>query len=125
MNRENGISGPYAIIIGIFLLIEGMWGEFSDVVFGVLTTNRTHATIHILLGLVGIWTGLKGGARGFCIFLGVLLIAVGVLRFVPGVGDLIVSLLNVNRAVAYFNIVVGVVSLVVAFVSRRSRATEI
>ncbi len=125
MNRENGISGPYAIIIGIFLLIEGMWGEFSYVVFGVLTTNRTHATIHILLGLVGIWTGLKGGARGFCIFLGVLLIAVGVLRFVPGVGDLIVSLLNVNRAVAYFNIVVGVVSLVVAFVSRRSRATEI
>ena len=125
MNRENGISGPYAIIIGVFLLIEGIWGEFSDVVFGVLTTNRIHATIHILLGIIGVWTGLKGGARGFCIFLGVLLIAVGVLRFVPGVGDLIVSLLNVNRAVAYFNIVVGVVSLVVAFVSRRSRATEI
>jgi hypothetical protein len=60
MNRENGISGPYAIIIGIFLLIEGVWGEFSDVVFSALTTNRTHATIHLPLGLAGIWTGLKG-----------------------------------------------------------------
>jgi hypothetical protein len=36
------------------LLFEGIWGEFSDVVFGVLTTNRIHATIHILLGIVGI-----------------------------------------------------------------------
>lgn len=122
MSRENGISGLYATIIGVFLLVEGIWGEFSDVVFGVLTTNRTHATIHILLGIIGIWTGLKGGARGFCIFLGVLLIAVGVLRFVPGVDDLVVSLLNVNRAVAYFNIVVGIISLTVAFVSRRTRA---
>jgi len=121
MNRENGISGPYAIIVGVFLLIEGIWGEFSDVVFGVLTTNRTHATIHILLGIVGIWTGLKGGARGFCTFIGVLLIAVGVLRFVPGAGDLVVSLLNVNPAVAYFNIVVGIISLIVAYVSRPRR----
>lgn len=121
MNRGNGISGPYAILIGLFLLVEGIWGEFSDVVFGALTTNRTHATIHILLGIAGILTGLKGGARGFCMFLGVLLIAVGVLRFVPGVGDLIVSLLNVNQTVAIFNIVVGIVSLIIAFSSGRSR----
>ena len=59
MNQTNGISGIFAVIIGVFLLIEGIWGEFSDVVFGVLTTNRIHATIHILLGIVGIYTGLR------------------------------------------------------------------
>lgn len=123
MNRT--ISGLFAIIIGVFLLIEGIWGEFSDVVFGVLATNRIHATIHILLGIVGIYTGLKGGSRGFLIFLGVLLAAVGILRFVPVVGDLIVSILNVNPAVAYFNIIVGIVSLIIAFTSNRSAATEI
>lgn len=122
MNRT--ISSLFAIIIGIFLLIEGIWGEFSDVVFGALTTNRIHATIHILLGIVGIYTGLKGGSRGFLIFLGVLLIVVGILRFVPGVNDLIISILNVNETVAYFNIAVGIVSLIVAFVPNRATTFE-
>ena len=122
MNRT--ASSIFAIIIGIFLLIEGLWGEFSDVVFGVLATNRIHATIHILLGIVGIYTGLKGGSRGFCIFLGILLVVVGVLRFVPGIGDLIVAILNVNPAVAYFNIAVGILSLIAAFVSNRSPLAE-
>lgn len=116
MNRTS--CGMFALIVGVFLLVEGIWGEFSDVVFGVLTTNRLHATIHIVLGIVGIWTGMKGGAREFCIFLGALLLAVGVFRFVPVVGDLMVSLLNVNQAVAIFNIVVGIVSLLIAFTSR-------
>ncbi len=48
----------------------------------------------------------------------------GVLRFVPGIGDLVVSILSVNLAVAYFNIVVGIVLLLIAFASRRSRVTE-
>ncbi len=120
MNRT--ISGIFVIIIGVFLLIEGIWGEFSDVVFGVLTTNRVHATIHILLGIVGIYTGLKGGSRSFLTFLGILLAAVGVLWFVPGIHDLIVSILNANRAVAVFNIIVGIVSLIVAFVPARPRS---
>ena len=122
MNQTNGISSIFAVIIGVFLLIEGIWGEFSDVVFGVLTTNRIHATIHILLGIVGIYTGLKGGSRGFLIFLGILLAAVGALWFVPGVNELIFSILNVNRAVAVFNIIVGIASLIIAFASNRSRA---
>lgn len=125
MNQTRGLSGIFAIIIGVFLLIEGIWGETSDVVFGVLTTNRIHATIHILLGIVGIYTGLKGGSRGFLIFLGILLALVGVLRFVPGINDLIVSILNVNYAVAYFNIAVGIILLIVAFMSNRSTVREI
>ena len=105
------------MIIGAFLLVEGIWGLFSPVVFGVLTTNIVHASIHIVLGAVGLWTGLKGGSRGFCMFLGVLLIAVGILRFIPVVGDLLVSILNVNPAVAYFNIAVGIISVLVARMS--------
>ena len=120
MNRSDGLSGPYAIGIGAFLVLEGIWGMFSPVVFGFLTTNRTHAVIHIVLGMVGIWTGLKGGSRGFCMFLGVLLLVVGVLRFVPGAGDLIVSILNVNLAVACVNIVVGIVSILIARASQRT-----
>ena len=43
MNPARGMIGTYAIIIGLFLLVEGIWGLFSPVVFGVLTTNMTHA----------------------------------------------------------------------------------
>lgn len=110
----------FAIVIGAFLLIEGIWGLNSEVVFGILTTNRTHAVIHILLGLIGIVLGWRGAARGFCIFLGFLLLAVGILRFVPGVSDIIVSILNVNFAVAWLNIVVGAVALLTSLVGQKS-----
>jgi len=110
----------FAILIGAFLLIEGIWGLTSEVVFGVLTTNRTHAIIHIVLGLIGIATGVRRQARGFCIFLGILLLAVGVLRFVPGASEIIVSILNVNIAVAWLNIVVGAVALLVSFGGHKS-----
>ena len=114
MNETRTNASRFAIVIGVFLLVEGIWGIFSPVVFGVLTTNMLHAAIHIVLGLVGIWTGTKGSASPFLMFLGVLLVAVGLLRFVPVAGDLLVSLLNVNVAVACFNIVVGAVSLLMA-----------
>ncbi len=121
MHRAQDVSSRFAIAIGAFLLIEGTWGLFSPVVFGVLTTNTTHAVIHIILGVVGIWTGIKGGSRGFCMFLGILLIAVGVLRFIPGVGELIVTILNVNPTVAWVNIAIGIVSLLVALAARPAR----
>ena len=121
MNRTNGPSGAFAIVVGAFLIIEGIWGFFSPVVFGVLTTNTLHAAIHVLLGIAGIWTGLKGGSRGFCLFLGALLLAVGVFWFLPVLGDLVRSLLNVNLAVTYLNIALGIVSLIVGVVSRPRR----
>ncbi|MBC7790290.1 MAG: DUF4383 domain-containing protein [Anaerolineae bacterium] len=123
-DRTTDRSAPrnlFAIIIGVFLLIEGIWGLFSPVVFGVLTTNVTHALIHILLGAAGIGAGLAKKARGFCIFLGALLLAVGILRFVPGIGDVIVRLLNVNEAVAFVNIVAGGVSLALGLMKGRPR----
>lgn len=108
------------MVVGAFLLIEGIWGLTSPVVFGVLTTNLTHAVIHILLGVIGLATGWLGRARGFCIFLGILLVAVGILRFVPGADQLIVHILNANIAVAWVNIVVGATALLVSFAGRKS-----
>jgi 1,2-diacylglycerol 3-beta-glucosyltransferase len=114
MTKREGPSSGFATIIGLFLLIEGVWGMFSPVVFGVLTTNMLHAAIHIVLGLIGLYTGRRGGARAFSLYLGILLIVVGVMRFVPVLGDITVSLLNVNQAVAIFNIVVGIIAVMVS-----------
>ncbi len=123
MNRTNGTCGVFSLLVGAFLLVEGIWGLSSPVVFGVLTTNLLHAVIHIVLGLIGIWVGLRTGARKFCLFLGILLVAVGALWFVPGIGSIITSLLNVNAAVAYLNLAVGAVALVLALVPRQPAAS--
>lgn len=114
MNRTGGTSSIWAMILGTFLLIEGLWGMMSPVVFGVLTTNTLHAAIHIVLGIAGLYTGLKDGSRQWCLVVGGILLVVGVLRFVPVVGDILQSLLAVNSTVAMFNIVVGIVTIVIA-----------
>lgn len=117
MSQPRTATSIFAIAIGLFLVIEGFLGLKSDVVFGVLTTNFTHAIIHIVLGVAGLYLGWVGRARPYCIFLGLLLLAVGLLRFVPGASDLIVQILNVNIAVAWVNIVAGLLALLVSFAS--------
>ncbi len=112
------LARRFATVLGAFLLIEGIWGMFSPVVFGVLTTNVVHATIHIALGIAGIWMGRSAMARGYLLSVGILLLVVGVLRFVPAVADIIVSILNVNIAVAWLNIIVGAIALGIAMASK-------
>jgi hypothetical protein len=104
----------FTAALSAFLLLEGVWGFFSPVVFGILTTNVVHAIIHVILGVVGIWAVLSGHSRAFLVGVGVLLLAVGALWFVPALTGLLVRLFNLNRAVAYLNVVVGTLALLFA-----------
>jgi uncharacterized membrane protein len=101
----------YAVALAILFLVEGILGLFSPVVFGVLTTNTLHSLIHIVLGIVGIMAARSGHSGDYLLFVGLLLLAVGLLWFVPGFSDVITRVLNVNRAVALLNVVIGVLSL--------------
>ena len=112
----NRLCNVFAILVGCFLIVEGIWGMFSPIVFSVLSTNKTHAGIHIILGVVGLYFASQGGARQYCTFLGILLLAVGILHFIPGPDELITKLLNVNNAVAYLNITVGALALILSMV---------
>lgn len=116
--HSNELNNIFALVIGAFFLIEGVWGLFSATVFGIFTTNRTHAVIHIVLGVLGIIVGFRKTAGAYCTFLGILLILVGLFRFVPVASDIIVEALNVNAAVALLNIVVGLISLSVVYYRR-------
>ena len=107
----------YTLTLSLLLLVEGVLGLFSPVVFGILATNILHAVIHIALGIVGIWAANTGRFRGYLLFVGFLLLTVGALWFVSGVQDLIIRLLNVNHAVAIMNVVVGTVSLLMGSVA--------
>lgn len=115
------ISSTFAIIVGLFLLIQGIAGLSSPVVFDIFTTNQTHAAIHVFLGALGIGLGAKGLARGYCIFLGILLLFVGIFFFVPGTYEIIADTLNVNPEAAYLNIFVGTLSLIFAYLPARTK----
>ena len=117
MKKPLNYVNIFAIVLGIFFIIEGMWGMFSQVVFGIFTTNLLHAFIHLLLGVTGIYLGTRNKARNFSLYVGVLLLVVGILYFVPGVNDLLIKILNVNSAVAYLNIIVGILAVLLALLT--------
>ena len=117
MRKPLSAVNVFAIILGIFLIAEGMWGLFSPVVFGVLTTNLLHACIHLVLGANAIYWGTRNRARKFIMFVGVLVLVVGIAYFIPGASELVVKLFNVNNAVAYLNIIVGIIAILLALLT--------
>ena len=117
MKKPLSAVNIFAVILGLFLVIEGFWGMFSPVVFGIFTTNLLHATIHLLLGVTGIYLGTRNKARNFSLYVGLLLLVVGILHLVPVVDKLIIQLLNVNNAVAFLNIIVGIIAILLALLT--------
>ena len=114
-----GLPSAFAFVVGVFLVIEGLWGLFSPVVFGALTTSILHSVMHFVLGLAGIATGMQSRPSGFLIFLGVLLLTVGVMRFMPDTSAFVVRTLAVNQPVAMVHIVVGGVALALGLAARQ------
>ena len=103
----------FALTVGAFLLLSGVWGLFSPVVWGVFTTNLLHAVIEIVLGLAGIYLGRSDNARAWVMSVSVLLLVVGVFWFIPGLA-ILPDLLNVNLALAVVNIAIGITGLAAA-----------
>ncbi len=103
-------ASAFALFIGVVLLIDGLWGMVSPTL-GVLTGNRPHAAIHIVLGLYGIAVGLGREPAGYLLFLGALLLGLGLLHFVPMANGVLTTLLNVNTPVAIAYIAAGCVAL--------------
>jgi len=118
---KQSLSRVLTIVISLFLLAEGIWGLFRPVVFGILTTNRAHAIIHILLGVGGLLAVRKGAIKGYFGFLGSLFIVVAVFWFVPAWRNMPRDLLNVNWAVAVVALLLGIVCLAIAITENARR----
>ena len=116
---NDNLGGPrfVVLLVGAFLVTEGVWGLFSPQVFGVLSINHTRAIIHLALGLGGWWAGRRHPV-GYLALLGVVISTVALLWAVPATNGLIVDLLAINRAGAILDGVVGPVCLLTALLSR-------
>jgi hypothetical protein len=107
----------FALLVGILLLTQGIWDLVDPPFLNIFTSNTLHAVIHVLLGVIGLWTALRTGAYTFLIFLGILLLTLGILFFVPQLKELFIDLFNINKPVALLNIFLGVFSLLVVIFS--------
>jgi hypothetical protein len=118
---KQSLSTALTFIICIFLLVEGVWGLFSPVVFGVLTTNRAHALVHLGLGVWGLIAWRTGHLKSYFGFLGSLLFVGSVLWFLPATRALPQDLLNVNGAVAVVNFFLSLLALTIAITETSRR----
>ena len=104
----------FSLLVGCYLLITGVWGLFSPVVWGALSTNTLHAVIEIVVGATGIYVARlsrHGHPRMYCTFVGLLLLTVAALYLIPATHRLVSDLLAVNMAVAVANVLVGLMAL--------------
>ncbi len=119
MNQPLTTARFFAILIGVFLLIQGIWNLVDPPFLGIFTSTFLHALIHIVLGIIGIWTGVKTGAYTFNLFLGIVLLTIGLLYYVEAGREYLIEILDVNEAVAWLNIGIGILSLLVVLISKK------
>ena len=112
----------YCIIIGMLLLVQGLYNLIDPPFLEVFTANSAHAVIQTVLGIAGIWTGLRGGTNVYAIFLGTFLLLVGLLYFISMTRMYVVDLLNINAPVAWLYLLFGVVSLLVVYLGKKLAA---
>jgi hypothetical protein len=123
MTHSKGTSG-FLIFVGALLVIEGLWGMFSDQVFGLLTINRTRAAIHLALGIGAIVAARRGRPLGYLTTLGGILLAVAVLSSIPATQAFMTKTLAVNQAGAVVDAVLGVACLLAGSASGRRLTRE-
>lgn len=106
-----GMQKSYALILGIVLTLVGIWGFFTDSILGLFSVNTLHSTVHLLVGLVGIYAGTKTDGKMYNMVFGWAYGALGVLGFIPFVSDIIMGLLSTNTADNVLHLAIGIVSL--------------
>ncbi len=108
-----GVQKTYAFILGLVLLIVGIWGFFTQSILGIFGVNTLQSVLHVIAGLFGLYVGTSGEGSGYNSVIGWIGIILGILGFVAA--DLLISLLNINSSITYLHIVLGVLSLIVYY----------
>jgi hypothetical protein len=95
-----------------FLILVGIAGLFTEKI-GPLPTNRVHAIgLNLGVGLVGFAFVRFSAERTFVLRVGIGMIVLAQLGFLPATQSFLYTKLNMNTAESLFELVGGVVSLV-------------
>ena len=107
------VQKTFALILGIVLLIVGIWGFFQSSILSIFGVNALQSVLHVIAGLFGIYAGTKGSGSGYNSSIGWIGIILGILGFIPGVDTILADLLNINTGITVLHLVIGIVSLIV------------
>lgn len=97
------------LLIGVFLIVSGGWGLFSDQVFGAIGTNRWRAVIELAVGIGAFVAVLKDRPLGYLTTLGGVFVATVVLWALPFSKAFFEGLLAMNDAAAVAYFLIGLV----------------
>jgi len=103
------------MVIGVVALLVGLIGFVSNPIFGVFGVNILQNIVHLAVGGLGVWVGMKGNARGYVQWLGIVSGILGILGFIPGISGILESILGITAATSVLHIVVGAVSLAIVY----------
>lgn len=112
-------------IIGIIIALAGILGFFNNPVVGILDTNAVQNVVYIILGLMVIISTKKGHAMMTKI-IGIIFAILGILGLVGFVtsGGTILGVAESTNAVNWFHLIVGVVLLIIGFMSKKSSGSS-
>lgn len=121
MKTQWKAAATFAALVGAVLVVEGVWGLFSNEVFGIMTINRTRALIHLGLGLGAIVAAWRGRPLGYLTTLGGLLLAVAIVWSLPATQPFMTDLLAINQASA----IAGFALAVLCFIFGSASGTRV
>src|SRR3954466_14082791 len=100
------VPRKFSLRVGAFFILEGVCELFSPVVFGIFSSKPAHGLLHLLLGAAGVAASATHAGK-FLSFLGILLLLIAALWFIPGTRHVPEDLFNANSAVAIFDVLLG------------------
>ncbi len=118
-----------AILIGLVFVAVGILGFIDNPIVGdspdaIFHADTVHNIVHIVSGVLFLFVGLglPAAARGFLITFGIIYLVIGIIGLTSigteGMGK-ILGFLHVNGADNYLHVGLGLVILLMGFMSRK------
>jgi hypothetical protein len=114
MSRRLHTSSTLTFVLGLYLFVEGVWGLVHPPAFGILSINPVRAILHLVFGAAAFYAIRQRETHVYLKAVGTIILFVGLGWFIPVFGDLIRSLLAIDRTGATVDIVAGLIALLAA-----------
>ncbi|MEO6773957.1 MAG: hypothetical protein ABI467_13230 [Kofleriaceae bacterium] len=112
----------WALTVSAFLVLGGVIGLFTDDI-GPLPTNRIHAVgLNLGVGLLGFGFARFGAEALFVLISGIGMVVLATLGFLPATSTWLYTTLHMNRFESWFELIAGVISLVIYVMARAAGA---
>jgi hypothetical protein len=112
------MTRTFALVIGLLFLLLGILGFVPSVtvdgeyLFGIFAVDAVHNLVYLLIGALGVAAYYWDRARLYCQVLGVFLLLIGIMGFIPALvfDEKLLGIFAVNLADNVLHLVVGAVA---------------